>query len=665
MITFSRRSSSKTAAALILPMLLAMTILPPLVSAFQYNAYLNRPLLLVNQVGYYPNAPKRILYQSDEAATLPENATFSVHDATTNQVVYSGLLERNVTRYGHSYMLGNFTTLNDTGHYYLKATVDGKTIQSTHFEISPDVYDKVMELSTRFYYYQRDNYKVKEIVNGYPGHAAGHMNDAMVFNGSNADDWVYKNLTGGWYDAGDYNKWISWFQTQWYCMQALVECADLDPAGKFSTMPDLVDSELPDVVDEALWGALYLKNLVNEEGIRGPEFQYRVFNDVTGFRNNEGRTAAMSYWGPPEHDWTTPRRVYFTRDNSTISIDGFNNTFVDYNRGYDIAGALMHVARIIDESKSAHPGLEFPGWVETNTTYLRSLASHVYNKYLSLQSASNDGIQSIIGKLYYLEEKSAFYGNWTDFDALVVDLINDSISPTLNDIPDKEGWPLWFGWSGYYLLGNLLTHYLTYNRTVPAALLTEVQAIQNNHFTELFDEPFRIKHGEVNIDGSIEHVLFYGAERQTDILTSAWLQSLMVRLNPNNSKPELVQSLLDWIFGVNPAGVCMMEGVGTVNFPQYHHRLSYARNPRGGGPGSLPNGMAQIRPTREIASRLGIDYDDLSFLEEFGDVGMIASWPGNPMIKDGVPSNPNEVWIPHNAMLLRLLCSIEMDNFFL
>ncbi|MBD3186953.1 hypothetical protein GF325_09015 [Candidatus Bathyarchaeota archaeon] len=660
----ARRLPSVKAGVLASLVLCSGALIPALVAIQHDRNRMNQPLLLVNQVGYYNNAPKRILYQSVKPTSdLPEMANFTIHDATTGSIVHEGSLMKNVTRYGHSYMVGNFTGINTTGEYRARATVNGHVVKSTTFRIGSNVYDDAIEMAMRFFYYQRDNYKVKDLVDGYPGHAAGHMDDALVFNGSNEDDWIYKNLTGAWYDAGDYNKHINWFQTSWYCMQALAECALLDPAGKFSALPDLTDSNLPDVSDEALWGALYLVNLVNEEGIRGPQFQYLVFETVRGFRNQAGRTASMSYWGPPERDWTTPRRCWFNNQDWCVPIDGFNSTFLDWYRGYDIAASIMHAARLIDESLSIHPGTEFPAWVINDTTHLRNLAANVHARYQSMQGGYPDDVQSFIGKLYYAEEESLFHGNWSSFDALIDDLLNTGISPSLSSIPDAETYHLHFGWNGYYLLGNILTHYLTYNRTIPAAILSKVQDIQDNHFSLLFDEPFRIKHGRLTINGTPQNILFHGAERQTDILTSAWLQSLMVRVNPAGGKPFIVQSMLDWIFGVNPAGVCMMEGVGTVNFPQYHHRLGYARNPRGAVPGALPNGMAQVRPTKEEAERHGIDYNDLAFLEEFGDIGMIASWPGNPLMKDGVPSNPNEVWIPHNAMLLRLLASIEMDNF--
>ncbi|MHA1338845.1 MAG: glycoside hydrolase family 9 protein [Promethearchaeota archaeon] len=73
------------------------------------------------------------------------------------------------------------------------------------FKISQDVYDKAGEMAQIFFYYQRCGTNVQSIVPDYFGYKACHLDDGLYFNGS---DWIYKNLTGGWHDAGDYNKYM-------------------------------------------------------------------------------------------------------------------------------------------------------------------------------------------------------------------------------------------------------------------------------------------------------------------------------------------------------------------------------------------------------------------------------------------------------------------------
>mgnify|MGYP006290183447 CR=1 FL=1 len=669
-IIFIRSIASKKTNALVLGALIAIsTISPLIVTTVQWSAE-RKPLLLVNQVGYYPNASKRVVYQSiNEADTVPDNATFIVYN-NDGTPVFTNLLYKNVTnRYGHNYMVGDFSTVNTSGRYYLTATVNGREVTSPEFEIGDRVYEKAAERALRFFYYQRCNYEVKEIVKGYPGHHACHLNDAEVWDGNN---WVYKNLTGGWHDAGDYNKYNSWFQTQFYCAQAMLEGALVNPDDLYSDLPDLYDTSFPDILDEALWGAMYLMHCVNIEGLQGMDKQYMVFETVSGYRHDSEKEARMSYWGPPELDWTTPRRVVFNEANST---------FVGWHRGYDIAATLWHVARLIDNYTATYPGIDMPSWFPWNTSYLRTIGDEVYNKYLSLQGGESDDVQSYIGKFYYWEEKGIFDGNnWTEIDSMVEDI--------LPEIGNTESYPLWFGWAGYYMLGNMLTHYITFNRTLPQNVTNKISAVQANHFSLLFDEPFRVKHGKVNfnitdertnftkyeniqdpiIRGRIndliagENVLFFGAERQTDMMTSAWLQLLCSQANSTTAKPQLVQSYLDWIFGVNPEGLCLMESLGPVNMPLYHHRYSYARNPRGAVPGAIPNGLALIQASREITRAYGVPHDDFTMLILLGDNCTYPTWTANPLLRDGAPSNPAEVWIPHDAMFLRLMTALGREN---
>ncbi len=628
------------------------------------------PVLLVNQVGYEPSMAKRVVYQSAGVFDpVPPNATFRVHDAASGGIIFEGMMtEIALDRYGYNYMAGEFTSVNETGRYYATATVNGRDHESYPFDIGTGVYDEAIEYAMRFYYYQRCNCKVEPVIPGYEGHEACHMNDAEVWNGTG---WTYKNLTGGWHDAGDYNKYNSWFQTQWYCVHSLAECWLLDSSngGFYSGLDSLVGTGLPDIIEEALWGAMYLLHCVNVEGYQGEENRYRVFSTVSGYRHDSDKDGRMSYWGPPEYDWTTPRRV--------IDAEG---SFLGHERAIAIAGTFMQVARMIDTYVAANPGVAFPGWAPANSTYLREIASHVFDKYYA--PGIEDDFQTCIGLYFFLEEKALFDANnfnpaTANFSACDALFFNHM----LGKIPAMESYPLWFGWQHYYGLGNILTHYIAYNRTIPVPVMDKINDIQASHFSDLFDEPFRVKHGrlgnlvdftdvlkldDAGITGRVDeiragqNILFFGAERQTDMLTSAWLQALCSVASPSTARLDLVQSMLDWLMGVNPAAVCMIEGVGSQNMRQYHHRYSHAKNPTGAVPGAIPNGLAPIRASKDYARARGFIANESNFLAVLGDKCMLPDWPANPMYRDGVPSNPSEVWIPHNAMFLRIFNAMSL-----
>jgi hypothetical protein len=113
-------------------------------------------------------------------------------------------------------------------------------------------------------------------------------------------------------------------------------------------------------------------------------------------------------------------------------------------------------------------------------------------------------------------------------------------------------------------------------------------------------------------------------------LSQAWAGSLISGVIPEEKARllPLVSGCLGWVLGVNPFGICMMAGAGSVPLPLYHHRYDSIRNGKAGRvPGAICNGI----------TRLGIDLD-LPYLDLEGN-----SW------------RTNEPWLPHNAYFLLAL----------
>jgi len=91
---------------------------------------------------------------------------------------------------------------------------------------------------------------------------------------------------------------------------------------------------------------------------------------------------------------------------------------------------------------------------------------------------------------------------------------------------------------------------------------------------------------------------------------------------------------LDWLLGLNPLDLCMLEGAGSFNPPRYHHRYVDAPGHRDGAvPGAIPNGIG--RPVRQGEL-------DLPFFD----------WVN----RDPMTAEP---WIPYNGFLLCALAQME------
>lgn len=163
----------------------------------------------VNQVGYlnygekYAHVSGYYNELSAEVGTL-----FQVHKTSDNSVVYSGELSL-VAAYdelsGEKVLKADFSELNDIGEYYI--TVDGVTEPSVPFEIGPDVYDDLLSDVQKFFYYQRANDDLLPEHAGEFARTGLHKNDANLPLQSNPN--VLKDVSGGWWDAGDMGKYVT------------------------------------------------------------------------------------------------------------------------------------------------------------------------------------------------------------------------------------------------------------------------------------------------------------------------------------------------------------------------------------------------------------------------------------------------------------------------
>jgi hypothetical protein len=154
--------------------------------------------VLVDQLGYETNSDaKGILLQSSAPLRRPP-VSFSLVNLETMKKTYSAnWKELGYYRQWDLYHWeGDFSAFNTPGRYVAETVVDGAACYSPPFEIADDLLvSRTSELAYRFFYYQRCGTAI-------PGfHAACHLDDARTEDGG------HKDLSGGWHDAGDYNKY--------------------------------------------------------------------------------------------------------------------------------------------------------------------------------------------------------------------------------------------------------------------------------------------------------------------------------------------------------------------------------------------------------------------------------------------------------------------------
>ncbi|MBN1348703.1 glycoside hydrolase family 9 protein, partial [candidate division KSB1 bacterium] len=129
-----------------------------------------------------------------------------------------------------------------------------------------------------------------------------------------------------------------------------------------------------------------------------------------------------------------------------------------------------------------------------------------------------------------------------------------------------------------------------------------------------------------------EHKFELGSN--SHLLQAAAEMALAYQYKPDARYLKFIYDQFNWIFGVNPYDISMMEGIGSANPPTYHHRYILAGVPRGAVPGSVVNGI--------LWRAIGDDRPrfDLSGV----DIPHYAS---------------NECWLPHNTNYLLALVHLQ------
>ena len=215
----------------------------------------------LNTLGYLPKAVKR--------ASVAQPATsFSVVRVEDNKRVLEGPVTGPVANQdtGEQLYLADFSLLTEPGEYRLEVADVG---QSAPFRIAADLYTQPYWLVTRGMYLLRCGTSVRgEHLGHIFEHAACHLNDGHLdfVDGEEvlaADR--HRTATGGWHDAGDYNKYVNnaavtvgCMLRAWQDFQPQIEPIELD-------LPESV-GPLPDLLAEVKWELDWLLTMQADDG---------------------------------------------------------------------------------------------------------------------------------------------------------------------------------------------------------------------------------------------------------------------------------------------------------------------------------------------------------------------------------------------------------------
>jgi len=208
----------------------------------------------LNQPGFYPSAPK--------IAVIMRHArdTFHVVTADFGKTVFTGVLgpPRQGEASARVGRLADFSAVQDTGRYMIVVPEIGR---SHTFEIRSRIHEELARAALKTFYFQRASIPLERRFAGPWSRAAGHPDTVVLIHPSGATllrpAGTVMSSPGGWYDAGDYNKYIVNSGITVATLLSLYEDFSSYASALDVGIPESGDG-VPDVLQEVAWNVRWM-----------------------------------------------------------------------------------------------------------------------------------------------------------------------------------------------------------------------------------------------------------------------------------------------------------------------------------------------------------------------------------------------------------------------
>jgi len=316
------------------------------------------PFIHIDQFGYQVTAEK-VAVLSDPQTGYNSNLSYTpgesiqLVDAVTESVVFSAapILWNNGATHSQSGDRGwwfDFSSVQTTGTYYILDPSNSE--QSPNFEINNNPYSEVLKAATKMFYYNRCN------MDKVAPYAGANWVDATNFLNplQDANCRFYlepnnvakeKELSGGWFDAGDYNKYINYLPSTIDLMLSAYE----DNPMIFTDDWNIPESGngIPDILDEIKYELDWMYKMSNSDG------SVHIKQGSISFNQNAN--------SPPSTN-TDPRYYGNTCTSSSISTA---HIFAHAAKVYNAIGETAYAIQL--EDRAAACFYYFKQAVDTNS----------------------------------------------------------------------------------------------------------------------------------------------------------------------------------------------------------------------------------------------------------------------------------------------------------
>lgn len=266
------------------------------------------PFIHIDQFGYLSNAEK-VAVLSDPIVGFNAGQSYfpgnvlEVRESSSGNLVFSGTPTAWNSGQTHSQSGDrgwwfDFSQVTSAGNYYLNDPLNNE--RSADFEIADNPYSMVLKQAGRMYFYNRSG------IAKVPPHAAPNWVDSDVAFGHTFQDgacrYVYdstntlleRDLSGGWFDAGDFNKYVNYTMEP---LHNLLWAFEENPQafGDNWNIPESGNGT-PDLLDEIIWELDWLKKMNNSDGSTQIKVGSVSYNDNA--LSPPGANVDPTYYGP-------------------------------------------------------------------------------------------------------------------------------------------------------------------------------------------------------------------------------------------------------------------------------------------------------------------------------------------------------------------------------
>ena len=513
----------------------------------QASAQQNEPVIHLNQLGFYSSASKIAVVAGEITSD-----TFYVLNKDKTDAFFAGRLSapRKSKNSSVTTRIADFSTFTKPGTYVL--AINGATT-SYPFEISDDVYDDVAKASLKAFYYQRSDMPLHEKHAGKWHRPAGHRDTEVYVHASAATgkrpEGTIISSPKGWYDAGDYNKYIV---NSGITMGTLLSAYE-----DYPTYFDKLDinipesgNKVPDILDEIIYNLRWMLTMQDPH-------DGGVYHKLTN-ANFDGMVMPG----------ITKDKRYVVQKNTTATLD--------------FAAVMAQAARVLKPYSKQLNGL--PELCLAAAEKAWHWAQVNYEGVLYDQDAMNKKYDPDITTGGYGDRSFKDEAAWAAAELFVTTGKEDYIAAYFISKRDSVSLP---GWSNV----EMLAHYtlLRHQHTMEAAWAkqldkvkqqiisladTYVASMATNAFATVMGGSRRDFNWGSNSNAANQGILLLNAYRYT-----------------NNKKYfDAALSNLDYILGRNATGYSFVTGYGSKTPKHPHHRPSEADGIAEPVPGLLVGG---------------------------------------------------------------------------